>query len=184
MRKPPLWKYDEENEAEISTWLDEWLNRDFSPAGLLTTLWLYGEATPDSNWTRDKELQEWIDASENHFRAWDGLQHLLRTLRQNEQPITVPLLLWALDVADGTREPPNRPRGRDAKENHYRDLAIVAAIHALNAGDLPEFSNTEESVIELVAKKVGLSYEAVRTIWLKRRKSYLRDYLLRWDRGF
>ena len=185
MGKELLWKY-EGNEAAISTWLDGWLkNRDLSRASILTVTWFRGEAKPGSDWSRDKELQEWIDASRTHFRAWEGLQHLLRTLRGHEQPLPFPLLAWALDVADGTRERPKQPKkGPDGGGNLLRNHQIVMAIHALTScSDLPVMSNTGKSACDVVAKKVNRSYEAVRDIWKDYKDTTPTDWL-HLDRGF
>ena len=178
-----MWTY-EGNEDDLSKWLDRWFTREkASPANLLTWAWFYGEAIQDSGWTRDKELLEWIEASKTHRRAWDGLQFLLRTLRQQNQPVPTALLFWALDVADGTNSPPTRKRGRDARQNELRNRQIVMAIKALQSGGLPATSNTERSACHVVANKLNLSYEAVRTIWLAWQDMTMMDYLTM-DRGF
>ena len=56
-----------------------------------------------------------IEASPNDWHAWDALQQLLRRVRKlvpQEFSELPPLALWALDVADGTRELHNRGPGR------------------------------------------------------------------------
>ncbi len=99
-----MWTY-EGNEDGPSKWLDRWFTREeASPTDLLTWAWFYGEAIQDSGWTRDKELLEWIEASKTHRLAWDGVQLLLRTLRQQNKPVPAALLFWALDIADGTNK--------------------------------------------------------------------------------
>jgi len=177
-----LWQY-EGNEDAISVWLDGWLTRPASLADQLTWAWLYGEATPDSGWTRDQELEEWIEAATKEHRAWDGVKRLLRYLREHDEPVPVRLLLWSLDVADGTRKPPNRPRGRDATQNSLRNRSIVMAIAMLRSGGLPATSNTGTSACHVVAKKLHLSYEAVRTVWQQNKGMTVAE-CLRLDRGF
>ena len=178
-----MWTY-EGNEDVLSKWLDLWLTREeASPANLLTCAWFYGEANEDSGWTRDRELLEWIEASETHRHAWDGVQLLLRTLRQQNKPVPAALQSWALDVADGTNSPPKRKRGRDTRQNELRNRQIVAAIVMLRCWGLPATSNTERSACHVVANKLNLSYEAVRTIWLARQDMTIGDWLTR-DRGF
>ena len=102
----------------------------------MTWAWFYGKAEGNSGWTRDKELAEWIEASKTHRHAWDGVQLLLRTLRQQNIPMPFALLLWALDIADGTNSPPTRKRGRETRRNELRNRQIVMAIIALEGGDL------------------------------------------------
>ena len=179
----PLWTYEGNDEA-LSKWLDGWLIRRWvSPSDVLAWAWFYGEAHEGSEWTRDKELAEWIEASKTNRHAWEGVQLLLRTLRQQNIPMPFALLLWALDVADGTNSPPTRKRGRDAWQNELRDRHIVMAIDMLQCGGLPATSNTGRSACHVVADKLNLSYEAVRTIWLARRNTTIRDWLTL-DRGF
>ena len=181
-RAQQLWRY-EGNEDVISRWLDRWLKFQASPTYQLTWAWLYGEAEGDSGWTRDQELSEWIEASKNDRHAWEGVKRLLQTLRKHDLPLPVTLLSWALDVADGTREPPNRQRGRDETQNCLRNRAIVSAIWMLQSGGLPATSNTGTSACHVVAEKLHLSYEAVRTVRQKNKDMTIAEYL-RLDRGF
>ena len=179
----PLWTY-QGNEHNISDWLDGWLkNIDASPADLLTWSWFYGVATPGSDWTRNRELSEWIKASQTHPRAWEGVTRLLQELRKRDQPLPGQLLIWAVDVATGTRRPPIRSRGRDGEALKFRNIMIVMAVEALRHGSLPATSATGESACNLVAEKLGLSFEAVRTIWRDRKDTWLYNYL-HMDRGF
>ena len=181
-RPQQLWRY-EDNKAAISDWLDGWLNHKASPFEFLTQAWLYGEAEGASGWTREKELSEWIAESKSHWHAWEGVKHLLKTLRKHEHPLPVALLLWALDVADGTRKAPKRRRGRDETQNSLRNKSIVTAICMLQSGGLPATSSTAISACHVVADKLSLSYEAVRTVWQDNRNMTLGD-ILRLDRGF
>ena len=83
-KSPPLWTY-EGNAVNISEWLDGWFeNIEASPADMLTWLWFYGVADPGSDWTRNRELLEWIEASQIHPHAWEGLKRLLRELRKGD----------------------------------------------------------------------------------------------------
>ena len=176
-----LWQYGG-NEEAISSWLDGWL-KQASPADQLTWAWLYGEAKEDSGWTRDQELSEWIEASKSNRRAWEGVERLLQNLRKHGYPLPVTLLSWVLDVADGTCEPPNRRKGRDGTQNCLRNRSIVMAIRMLQSGGLPATSNTGTSACHVVAEKLHLSYEAVRTVWQKNKGMTVAEYL-RLDRGF
>ena len=179
----PLWTY-EGNDGNISEWLDAWLkDTDASTVDLLTRAWLNGVANPDSDWTRDRELLEWIEASKMHRHAWEGMKRLLQELRKRGQPLPAQLLIWALDVADGTRQPPIRSRGRDGEALRLRNLRIVMAVEALRYGSLPATSSTGQSACGLVAEKVGLSFEAVCTIWRDGKDKWLENYF-HLDRGF
>ena len=110
----------------------------------------YGVATPGSDWTRNRELSEWIKASQTHPRAWEGVTRLLQELRKRDQPLPGQLLIWAVDVATGTRRPPIRSRGRDGEALKFRNIMIVMAVEALRHGSLPATSATGESACNLV----------------------------------
>ena len=175
------WTYDEDLVRE---WLDGWLNREASPVDILTRAWFYGEAKPGSGWTRDKELSEWIAATKTHWHAWEGVRRLLKTLRENNRPIPVALLVWALDVATGTRRPPTQKRGRNGRRNVFRNRSIVTAIAALRGLGIPATSNTPgRSACHMVADRMNLSYEAIRTVWQSSNDMTVAD-CLNLDRGF
>ena len=176
------WRY-ENNQEELSSWLDGWLNHKASLIEILAWAWFYGEAEPNSDWTREKELSEWIDASKTYRHAWEGVKYLLTTLRKSNQPLPVELMSWALDVADGTRKPPHRKRGRDGRQNSLRNKSIMTAIWLLQSGGLPATSSTGTSACHVVAERLNLTYEAIRTVWQNNKDMSLVDYR-RLDRGF
>ena len=159
-------------------WLTAWLSKPdgASPDDILAYSWFYGEAKEGSDWTRDQELLEWIAKSQVDWSAWRGVQRLLEMLRRNHQPIPFALLVWVLDVADGTRKPPPRKKGRDGTQNSFRNFHIVTAVMAMKTCGFPATSNTGESACHVVARHANLSYEAVRTIWLKYRDTVFADY--------
>ena len=77
---------------ETYEWLEKWLKADASPDDILARAWLYGRPGKDPNWTREKELSEWITESQVDWGAWRGVQRLLEVLRVNQQPIPFVLL--------------------------------------------------------------------------------------------
>ena len=162
---------------EIKSWLDGWLSHDASPVDVLRRSWFHGEPQEGSDWTREKELSEWLAASKTNWHAWRGVQVLLKTLRENNHPIPISLVCWALDVASGRSSEPRRPRGRDSTVNTYRDRSIVTAVCALRGCGLPATSNTGRSACHMIAERLNLSYEAVRAVWLRHKNMSLADYL-------
>lgn len=155
----------------MSEWLTAWLSKpkEASPDDILAWSWLCGEAKEGSDWTRDQELLEWIAESQVDWSAWRGVQRLLEILLRDHQPIPSALLAWALDAAAGTRNPPSRRRGRDGTQDSFRNLHIVTAVMAMKNCGFPATSNTGKSACNIVARHANLSYETVRTIWLKYR---------------
>ncbi len=167
-----------EVDDELRSWLDSWINHGAEPTDVLTWMWFTGEAKPGSGFTREKALSDWIAASESEWLAWESVRCLLRILREKNQPIPVALHLWALDVADGTRRPPSRKRGRDATQNVFRNRSIVMAVMMLTTHRIPATSNIPgRSACHLVAECAHLSYEAVRTIWQSNKDMTPADYL-------
>ena len=119
------------------------------------------------------EWQDWVDLSHECPLAWRVCVALVETLRV-EAPLLLffsPLRDWALDVAQGIRVEPRRP-GRDPFANWIRNLVIVHFVAALrDLGSRPATSNIPgKSACHLVADRLGLSYQAVRNVWLDCRK--------------
>ena len=155
-------------------WLTAWLSKPngASPDDILAWSWLCGEAREArSDWTRDQELLEWIADSQVNWSAWRGVQRLLEILRRDHQPIPSALRDWALDAADGTRKPPSRKRGRDGTQDFFRNFHIVTAVMAMKTCGSPATSNKGGSACHVVARHANLSYETVRTIWRKHKKT-------------
>ncbi len=115
------------------TWLRSWFTQQqgAEPADVLTWAWLYGEAHAGSDWTRDKELADWISASASDWLSWEAVRRLLGTLLNQGQPLPFALLLWALEVAAEKRTPPIRKRGRDATRNVFRNRNIAFAVQSI-----------------------------------------------------
>ena len=55
----------------------------------------------DLGWTREGELEEWIEASDRSWSAYEGVKRLLQRLRYYEEPIPEALARWSMDVAAG-----------------------------------------------------------------------------------
>ena len=93
-------------------------------------------------------------------------------LRQRDRTLLFirPVFDWILDGFLEIRTRPTR-RGRDPSTNLFRDSAIGATINEIrDLGIRPATSEKPGwSACHLVAKRVGLSYEAVRSIWLRQK---------------
>ena len=163
--------------SETYEWLDKLLKNAPLMDDMLAWAWLYGEAEDGSDWTRDRELSEWIAESQIDWSAWRGVERLLEVLLSNGRPIPVVLVTWALEVAARIRRPPVRKRGRDGTQNVLRDRNITMAVNVMRNLGYPATSNTGQSACRVVAKYANLSYEAVRTIWLSHKHMTVADYL-------
>ena len=145
------------------------------------TCWLgygfYGEAKDGSDWTRDRELSEWIAESQVDWSAWRGVERLLEVLLRDGRPIPVVLVTWALEVAARIRRPLVRKKGRDGTQNILRDRNIAMAVNVMRNLGYPATSNTGQSACHTVAKHANLSYEAVRKIWLSHKNMTTANYL-------
>ena len=122
----------------------------------------------------------YIAASRTDTLAWKTLRSLLGKLRARQPGSFVVsaehhaeweaalqrLNGWALDVAQGIRSAPRR-KGRDRRSEQLRNASIVATVNGIrNLGTKPATSSkADSSACHVVAKRVNLSYEAVRTIW-------------------
>ena len=95
----------------------------------------------DLGWTREGELEEWIEASDRSWSAYEGVKRLLRGLRYCEEPIPEALARWSMDVAAGDRRQPSK--GHRPASQRYRDGDIVKTIRSLTAGHLPRRARTK-----------------------------------------
>ena len=81
---------------------------------------------------RDFAPLDLIAASHTDRQAWDALQLLLRRVRRlfpQDFSELLPLALWALDAADGTRKAPKRGPGRPPKIDRV-DRPVLDLIEA------------------------------------------------------
>ncbi len=125
----------------------------------------------------DRPVLDLIEASRTELRAWYELQFLVRRARaqaQREFAQLPPLFQWALDAADGTREPPTRRRGRPAKGHPmFRNYVIAGVIDEIVAIDLRHATGgTKErpSACQLVAPVVHLAPESLANLWDRRNR--------------
>ena len=125
-----------------------------------------------------------INASKKDRLVWKILTLLLRKLRLQQVPIDLSneqeceqwkaarraLNAWAVDAHVGILKEP-RPRGRDKRWNGLRDAGIAVAVDGIrNLGARPATSKLPgRSACHAVANRIGLSYEAVCTIWQNNR---------------
>ena len=133
----------------------------------------------DLGWTRERELEEWIEASDRSWSAYEGVKRLLQGLRYDEEPIPEALARWSMDVAAGDRRQPSK--GHRPASQRYRDGDIVKTIRSLTAGHLPRRARTkmvtQEMACQLVAEELHLGFDTVRKIW-QRDKSFRDPWLL------
>ena len=123
-----------------------------------------------------KTWKAWIAQSERDPVAWRVCQHLVGELLQDAPrdtdpappPVLAdsPLMHWALRVAQGLLTEP-KPPGRDPIKNFFRNYVVASTVQGIcDIGIRPATSNKPGwSACHLVADRLGLSYEAVRTIW-------------------
>ena len=129
-------------------------------------------------------VMAYINVSKKDRLVWQVLTLLLRQLRLQQVPIDFSneqeceqweaarraLNAWAVDAHVGILKEP-RPRGRDKRWNGLRDAGIAVAVNEIkNLGARPATSNRPgRSACHAVANRIGLSYEAVCTIWQNNR---------------
>ena len=136
------------------------------------------------NLDKPDEWLGWVAASSDDPLAWKVCVALLEKLcepgpergRRWARLFLSPLLVWALDVAEGTRKEP-RKRGRDPYVNNYRDIIIFTFVAAVrDVGLRPATtSSTGKSACHLVAERLNLSYQTVRNIWQDGKKRFSLD---------
>ena len=113
-----------------------------------------------------------VVASESDPLVWDVLSRLVPLLWRNERVLPAVLLEWWMDKTTGIRDRP--PSGGEGRKQ-MRDLTIVAAVNGIrNITDLPyEFDEPSgrdpRTACHVVAKRLGCTYERVRSIWRNNR---------------
>ena len=125
---------------------------------------------------RKGRLQELVEQSRSSPLAFRALQELLEDRRTNSLPIPPELLIWALDVGEGTLTMPRSGRGRSTYTNQMRDESIVSAVGILIECGLTASRNeasARESACDAVslalkAHGVDLAYDGVVKVWAKR----------------
>ena len=112
----------------------------------------------DLGWTREAELDEWIEASGRCRGAYEGVKRLLKRLRNCDEQIPDALVQWSIDVAAGDFSQPiigHRP----ASET-YRDGAILKTVMELTASRSERRAKirklTQLMAFEVVAKELDL----------------------------
>ena len=129
---------------------------------------------------RPERVMVYIKASTRHRAALTILTCLLRKLRQQQLSMASSnehereqceaarraLTEWALDAHAGILKKP-QTRGRDKYALAIRDAVIASTVNGIrNLGARPATSRLpDRSACHAVANRIGLSYDAVRTIW-------------------
>ena len=159
----------QEQEIALLEFLEAVLTVDFAQPGFERLARLLAQSVTD-----DDRL--FAQGSRHHPAAWLIMQAAVAHLREQgpeaiRDAVGGPVLEWALDVAEGTLDPPKKPRGRDPLALLGRDAVIaafVAAIHDLRYRPVKASDKTQGgSVCHLVADRLEISYETVCRIWQK-----------------
>ena len=123
----------------------------------------------DLGWTREAELDEWVEASGRSWGAYEGVKRLLTRLRDGGHPIPPVLHQWAVDVAVGDRRQPSLAHRPAAAA--YRDSAIVGTIGTLITRSWNHKARikklTLDAACQLVGEELKLQPETVLKIWRK-----------------
>ena len=125
----------------------------------------------DLGWTREVELEEWIEASDRSWGAYEGVKRLLKRLLNSNQPIPGALVQWSMEVAVGARRQPSK--GHRPASVTYRDGAIVNTIRDLTASRSQRRAGikklTKEMACQLIAEEISLEPDTIQKIWQKGR---------------
>ena len=122
-----------------------------------------------------KDEAEWLvwfeDAHEDDLFAWNVVMALLARLRQRGEQWRLwrqPFFDWLLDVVQDPRSKPPGSGGRDT--NLTRDIVICTTVRSISdLGIRPATSNKRGwSACHLVAERLHLSYDAIKTVWENR----------------
>ena len=125
------------------------------------------------NTLRDDRYRELIEDSRSSDLSFQALQQVVRSLRRDLKPIPSEVKEWALDVADGTQEAPNRGRGRKSSANRVRDDLVARTVRNLVSCGLTATRNeatAPKSACDAVSKALSahglkLSYHGVAKVW-------------------
>ena len=122
---------------------------------------------------RDERYGVLIEDSRSSDVSFRALQQVVRSLRRDLKPLPSEVKEWALDVADGTREDPNRGRGRKSSANRVRDDLVARTVQNLVSCGLTATRNeatAPKSACDVVSKALSahgtkLSYHGVAKVW-------------------
>ena len=133
----------------------------------------------DLRWTKEGELDDWIEASETSWSAYNGVKRLRERLIEYNQRMPDALTKWATEVDTGARKRP--VKGHRPTTKTYRNRAIVFTIYDLTATASERRAGIKkvkkDVACELIYKYLGLALETVQEIWQKR-KSFQDPWLL------
>ena len=112
----------------LKSWLQSALDDiDLERANLLAVYWFRCKAAPGCDWTREAELEHWINnAEEDDPIAWEGCRRLLKELDHEDVPPA--LSRWANDVVAERIEEPKLGHGQHATDYVLRNFRIAQAV--------------------------------------------------------
>ena len=145
-------------------------DRDDQDAGITQ---IYDYEILAANALRDDHYGELIEDSRSSDVSFQALQQVVRSLRRDPKPFPPEVKEWALDVADGTLEAPNRGRGRKSSANRVRDDLVAQTVQNLVRCGLTATRNeatAPRSACDAVSKALSahgtkLSYHGVAKVW-------------------
>ena len=132
------------------------------------------ERLADSLERHPEKLPAYLYGSEKDRLLWDVLHALVPRLWRGGKVVFPALIKWWMDVTTGVLVKPKHG-GKVVRKNTMRDLSIVAAVNGIRdvSGipyefDEPNFT-TPHTACHVVARRLGMPYATVRSIWRKKR---------------
>ena len=132
------------------------------------------EQLADSLERHPEKLPAYLCASEKDLLFWDVLHALVPRLWLGKKAVFPALIKWWMDATTGVLVKPKRG-GKIVWSNRMRDAAIVAAVNGIRevSGIPYEFdqpkSTMPHTACHVVARRLGMSFTTVRSIWRKNR---------------
>ena len=132
------------------------------------------ERLADSLERHPEKLPAYLYGSEKVRVFWDVLHALVPRLWRGGKVVFPALIEWWMDATTGALVKPKRG-GKDVYKNTMRDVTIVAAVNGIRevSGipyefDEPNFT-PPHTACHVVARRLGMRYPTVRSIWRKNR---------------
>ena len=121
-----------------------------------------------------EKLPVYLHESEKNRLPWDVLHALVPRLWRGKKVVFPALMKWWMDATTGVIVKPKRG-GKVVVKNKIRDSVIVVVVNRIRdvSGipyefDEPKFG-TPHTACHVVARRLGMRYATVRSIWRKNR---------------
>ena len=145
--------------------MEKVLKNPGSPADALTNAWFYGEPEPGSDWTREDELERWIEASEHNPLVWEGCRRLLDCTGSEKFPMPPALALWGINIARERLKKPKYKHGQHATDHTWRNARIAQAVEMLRGSGCTLNEACEEVAGLITDPKEDLKVDLVLKIY-------------------